>query len=205
MKKTAISSIMLITLTGLILSQTEIGNIIPPVVNPRVDFFQEEITLTITDTTAKIEGMYHFRNNTDRDFEMPVVFPFYIDSLSLFPYYIEAYMLQGDKKIFLPHKEMVKFGGIRFKIPLEAGRECSWYLDYEQKIKSKRAVYIITSTAAWKKPLEKATYAFVTPESFKVINIWPEPDSSYSENGFNHFISVRRNFMPSKDMEIIWK
>jgi len=205
LKKTAIISIMLIILTGLTSPQTDIKNIIPESANPPVDFFQEEITLIVTDSTARVEGTYHFRNNTDRDFEMPVVFPFHVDSVSLFPDCIEAYILRQDNKLLLPHSELSRFDGIRFRIPLKAGEEITWYLDYEQKIEAKRAVYIITSTAAWKKPLERATYTFIAPDSFQGISIWPEADSSYLENGQNCFISVKYDFMPSRDMEIFWK
>ncbi|MCP4579984.1 MAG: hypothetical protein GY839_00085 [candidate division Zixibacteria bacterium] len=204
MRKLIIISITLTVLTGLLNSQSNIPGASGSR-KPAVDFFQEEIILTVTDSIAKVEGTYHFRNNTERDFEMPVIFPFYVDSLCSYPHRLEAYQIQQDGRQVMSHRELQKLDGIRFRIPLKAGQESTWYLDYEQKIKSKRAVYIITSTAAWKKPLEQATYTFVAPEEFDEIITWPEADSSYLENGQIYFISVKSNFMPAQDMEIFWK
>jgi len=172
---------------------------------PPVDFFQEEITLTVTDSAAFVTGVYHFRNNTNRDFDIPVAFPFYVDSLSTYPYAIEAYIERESGKQVLPHRRLTKFDGISLKIPLKAGQEMTWNLDYAQKISSKRAVYIITSTAAWKKPLEQATYTFVAPADFADMTTWPTPDTSFVKNGIRSIISHEQDFMPVKDMEILWK
>jgi len=188
----------LVILIGVLLAQDNIKA-------PPVDFFQEEITLVVTDSTASVKGIYHFRNNTDRDFDMPVAFPFYTDSLNSFPHFIEAYIEKEDGKQVLPHRQLTKFAGISLKIPLQAGQEMTWNLDYTQKIGSKRAVYIITSTAAWKKPLERATYTFIAPANFADITTWPAPDTSIVINGIRSIISHKQNFMPTRDMEIFWK
>jgi hypothetical protein len=188
----------LVVLAGAIMAQSY--DIQPP-----VDFFQEEITLTVTDSTAAVSGVYHFRNNTARDFDMPVAFPFYVDSLSAYPHFIEAYIEKESGKQVLPHRQLTKMDGISLKIPLKAGQEMTWNLDYAQKISSKRAVYIITSTAAWKKPLEQATYTFIAPANFINITAWPTPDTSFVNNGIRSFISYKQGFMPVRDMEILWK
>jgi len=188
----------LISLAGIIIAQSYD-------IRPSVDFFQEEITLAVTDSTASVMGVYHFRNNTGKDFDMPVAFPFYVDSLSAYPHFIEAYIEKENGKQVLPHRRLTKFDGISLKIPLRAGQEMTWNLDYTQKISSKRAVYIITSTAAWKKPLERATYTFIAPANFANITAWPTPDTSFVQDGIKSFISYEQDFMPTRDMEIFWK
>jgi len=170
-----------------------------------VDFFQEEITLSVSDSIASVKGVYYFRNNTSRDFDMPVLFPFYIDSLSLFPHQIEAHYFDDGIEKELPYENRANFNGISMKIPLKANDVSVWRLDYQQKIKAKQAVYIITSTAAWQKPLEQAAYYFVVPETFTDIAVWPEPDTVYHENGAKVYKSVRLDFMPRQDMKISWK
>lgn len=171
----------------------------------QVDFFQEEITLYVSDSVASVDGIYYFRNNTSKDFNMPVLFPFYIDSLSLFPHQIEASVFDDGIEKELPYKNRANFNGISMKIPLKANDITVWRLNYQQKIKAKRAVYIITSTAAWQKPLELATYYFIVPETFTDIEVWPEQDTAYSENGMKVYKSVRRDFMPLQEMKISWK
>jgi hypothetical protein len=183
----------------------DMRNIIPPETGP-VDFFQEEITLTVTDSTTRVEGAYHFRNNRNREMMMPVIFPFYVDSTTLFPQSIEAYYYDSSgSKIPIDFIEMPQRKAIRMKIPVSSNSENTWYLDYEQKIESKKAVYIITSTAAWQKPLEQATYTFVAPSGFKDIRVWPEPDTTYEKDGQIYMQCVKYDFMPSREMQISWK
>ena len=170
-----------------------------------VDFFKEEITLSVTDSMASVEGVYYFRNNTDKDFDFPVLFPFYVDSLTLYPHAINAYLVKNKNLQSLKFRQMSNFEGISIRIPLKAGEVMSWRLDYSQKLKANRAVYIITSTAAWHKPLEEATYYFKASETFTDIEIWPEADTTYRENGNIVFKCRREDFMPEQDMEINWK
>lgn len=173
---------------------------------PSVAFFQEEITLSVSDSISRVEGVYHFRNNSDRDFVMPVIFPFYIDSTTQFPDLIEPFWVDSlGQKYQIPYTEIRKAGIIRMGIPLVAGKERSWHLNYEQKISAKRAVYIITTTAAWKNPLTQATYTFVTPENFKVVRAWPKPDTTFRKDNHIYRQCVKHDFMPDRDMEIIWK
>lgn len=202
----ALITITLVSLLYCYGASQETGNIKPDGSKTAVDFFQEEIILTVNDSTLKIDGVYHFRNNTGRDIPMPIAFPFHVDSATAYPHHIEAYLLDHDvKKQALEFSEIRQRNGIRARIPLMAGEETTWQLIYEQKISSKRAVYIITSTAAWKEPLEEATYIFVAPDDFEITYIWPEPDSSYQQNGLIYRQCVKRDFMPEQEMEIIWK
>ena len=183
----------------------DLANIIPREHIPAVEFCKEEVTLEVGDGHACITGIYYFRNNTNRDLQMPVVFPFYIDSLTAFPHHIEAAVNSADCEAVptfdrVPDRDMVSL-----RIPVKADDITSWRLTYQQEIGAKRAVYILTSTAAWKKPLEEATYYFIAPDSFSDINTWPIPDTTYIEGPDRIFKSVRYDFMPQRDMEITWK
>jgi hypothetical protein len=183
-----------------------IGNIIPAEPKTTAAFYQEEITLTVSDSVSRVEGTYHFRNNTGKAIDMPVIFPFYVDSTTEFPYHIGAFLMD-DKG----HEQPIKFEelrnhkAIRMRIPLAADGETTWYLNYEQKIRARRAVYIITSTAAWQKPLEQATYTFIAPSSFEDIKVWPEPDTTFEKAGQIYMQCVKYDFMPTREMEISWK
>ena len=171
-----------------------------------LDFFQEEITLSVNDSIMRVEGVYHMRNNTGRKFDAPLAFPFHVDSLTLFPHEIEAIVLDSvGNPIKLEFMSAPEHKIIRFRLPVCLGNETVWKLNYEQKIKSKKAIYIITSTAAWKKPLEQATYTFVTPRDFEVTDIWPAADTTYQDSTYIYRQCVKRNFMPTREMELIWK
>jgi len=200
----AIQGVLIIALQGVLYSQSNFSDSVDSY-KPNVEFFMEEITLEVTDSTAHVKGVYYFSNNTSKEFDFPVLFPFYTDSLISYPHVIEPYLLENGQKNKLSYKDSPNFSGIRFRIPLQADKVTAWHLDYCQKISAKRAVYIITSTAAWKKPLDKATYYFIAPESFSGVEVWPEADTAYMDNGNIIYKCVRENFMPSQDMEILWK
>jgi hypothetical protein len=173
---------------------------------PRIDFFQEEISLIVNDSIARVEGVYHFRNNSPNAINMPMAFPFYVDSVTSFPHEIEIYYEDSlGSKMPVQYKSYPKLKVIRLMLPIEPESERTWYLNYEQNIQSKRAVYIITSTAAWSKPLDKATYTYVTPEDFEITETWPEPDTSYQDSAFTYYKCIKYGFMPDRDMEINWR
>ena len=167
-----------------------------------VDFFKEEITLKVDDSTASISGLYYFRNNGDFSGEFPVQFPFYIDSLSLFPNSFKAYVIiSGDTTLLWTRR--VK-DTIVLRVPIMTRGVTSWHLDYNQRILDSRAVYIITSTASWGKPLEEAAYRFVAPADFKSVETWPEADTIWVKDDYRVYISRKTDFMPDRNMEIKW-
>jgi hypothetical protein len=202
-------SILIVTViaivSGFAIAQ-DISNIKPLKPRPSVEFYQEEITFIINDSIARVEGVYHFRNNTGKEFAMPVMFPFYVDSVTGYPDYIEAFQADSAGNITpLDFIEMPERGSIRMRIPITTAQETVWHLNYEQRISAKKAVYIITTTAAWQKPLEQATYTFVVPASFKNVKVWPEPDTTFAKDNQIYRQCVKYQFMPAREMEISWR
>jgi hypothetical protein len=201
MRTVAIMAILILSLITPVYGQNKIS----PRGNSPVDFFAEEIALTVSDSLSQISGTYYFRNNTSNDKPFTVMFPFYVDTLSAFPDKIRAYIVNNADTNEINIRPIKERGAIVLSIPLVPNGVTSWHLDYSQRIKSHRAVYIITSTAAWKIPLEKATYRFVVPVRFDSVLVWPEADSTRRVGNNIEYISHKTNFMPQRDMEISWK
>ena len=170
-----------------------------------VDFFMEDITLTVSDSAAAISSIYYFRNNQDYTGLFPVAFPFYVDSFSLYPDTIAAYTIYDTDTLPISIRRDPARNMAILKIPLKAHRVTCWHLDYQQQIRTTRAVYIITSTASWGKPLEDATYRFIVPFNYNNIVTWPEPDTIIRQDDYFEYISHKTDFMPHRDMEIKWK
>lgn len=170
-------------------------------------FVGEEVALTVDDSTAQVSGTYFFQNYGGIDFRAPVFFPFYVDGHASYPDLIRAACRIGADTLRadLRYVESRRRGGISLSIPLRAHQRTTWFLSYQQKITSKRAVYMITSTHAWKEPLREATYTFVFPDYFKSVETWPPPDTAYSLNGKTFYRCTKRDFMPDREMEITWK
>jgi len=170
-----------------------------------VDFFKEQITLTVNDNMSYVNGIYYFRNNTDKTGSLPIAFPFYVDSLSLYPDSIAAFIVDNADTIPINIHRNIRNNSVTLNIPLKSREIAIWHLDYRQRISSSRAVYIITSTASWGKPLEDATYRFNVPIHYKNVEIWPEADTVLQHDSYNEYLSHKTNFMPPHDMEIMWE
>ena len=170
-----------------------------------IDFYKEEVTLMVSDSIASISGVYWFRNSTDIEIPYPVSFPFYVDSTIYYPDQISAYTISDsvtDKIPFLKYKIANSVG---LRIPMVAKGTTIWHLNYSQKILSPHARYILTTTAAWGKPLEEAKYKFIVPVSFDSVQVWPSPDSFTTTGDLKTYWSFNANYMPKRDMEISWK
>jgi hypothetical protein len=176
----------------------------PKPVSP-VDFFKVEITLSVNDSFASVKGIYYFRNNSNHEGRFPIIFPFYVDSVSLFPDTILAYIVNKNDTTNLRFGNERMQNAIMIEIPLSPSDTTIWHLDYRQRILESRATYILTSTGAWGKPLEEGTYKFEVPPSFKGVRVWPEADSTITESNGTEYLAHRTIFMPKQDMTIEWK
>jgi hypothetical protein len=170
-----------------------------------VEFFKEEVTLTVNDSASVVSGIYYFRNNQDYTGVFPVAFPFHIDSLSLYPDSMSAYFVNDTDTLPIGIRSDKSRKMAVLNIPLISKQVTCWHFDYSQKISSSRAVYIITSTASWGKPLEDAIYRFIVPAKFKNITVWPDADTIIIHENYLEYLSHKTNFMPRRDMEIKWE
>lgn len=170
-----------------------------------IEFFAEEISLAVTDSDATVTGVYHFRNNTAREGSYPVIFPFHVDSLTLYPEWVEGFVVDSESTgQALEIKKYEARNSVAIDIPLKPNKIISWRLEYRQRLLGHSARYILISTQSWGEPLETATYEFVAPLDFTGVRVWPEADSVAEEGNYCIYRAHRVNFMPTRDMEIEW-
>ncbi len=170
-----------------------------------IEFYQEEITMSVNDSSVRIDGVYYFKNNTSTSGPMPVLFPFYVDSLSEYPSFVRAYTISdsGDT-IDVKIKHIREQNRVHLTIPLIPKQISKWYIEYVQKIHSTSARYVLTSTAAWGEPLKDAAYKFKVPAEYRDVKTWPEADSSNANGNNSIYWSTKKDFMPRQDMTIYW-
>jgi hypothetical protein len=173
--------------------------------NMPVEFFKEEISMIVNETEFTISGTYYFRNNTDSDRPMPVVFPFYIDDSTHYPHEINAFVTAGEEKRPLEFQENRERGSVRIAISMKPKDISVWHLEYTQKIDKPQATYILKSTQAWGKPLEEALYKIDIPDNINIDYIWAEVDSVTNVDNREILWIHETEYMPFKDMTIKWK
>lgn len=174
--------------------------------NKPLEFFKEKITMTVDKGEFSISGTYYFRNNTDSDRPMPVVFPFYIDKFTHYPDKIRVFISRnGEPDSLINFEENTDRGSIRMRIPMKAHETTAWHIQYAQKIDRPQATYILKSTQAWGRPLEEALYRIDIPDNIDIDYIWADVDS-VSEQDHREILWIHKTeYMPFKDMAIRWK
>lgn len=162
-----------------------------------IRFFQEEIYIKVyEDSILEVEGVYHFKNLTNLPVSIIMRYPFPVDKYHEYPFYIKInknipFERKGND-IVMP----VNFG------PFET-KEIT--IKYKQKLKGKKARYILTTTRKWEKPLEDAFFKIEITNYFKNLKISYKPDSSKTFKNKKIFYIHKVNFFPEKDLVIEWK
>ena len=163
-----------------------------------ISFYAEDLNFFLNEKSFEVDGLYYFRNNTDREIKLMLFYPFpdiakygNIDFIKIH--------IQGDTTSMLATQSAK---GSLFKVKIPARGEIAYRINYRQKCKSNQAKYIITTTQQWNKPFELANYSLTFPESIIIDSISITPDSVFNLEGKHHYLWMRKNFMPMVDFEI---
>jgi len=162
----------------------------------QADFFQEDITFRLSKSLFDVEGYYWFANNSDKAIFSNLFYPFpnysgeKIDSVRLFNISSGEnvnYNFEGNH-------------GISFNLNIQPRDTVLLQIGYRQEIKSDSALYILRSTKSWGKPLVKAEYKLIIPDSLTITEFSYLPDKTYEIQNQKIYYWKKKNFMPEKDM-----
>ncbi len=161
-------------------------------------FFEESLLFEIKDGFFSVTGQYFFRNTGQSDIHQILFYPLPADEDPLSIDSVSVTEIPMAAEPLLVHRSEK---GFSFLVSLKAGEEKACQIFYRQKV-SHHAVYILTSTQQWGKPLEKAFYQLNVPMDIRITSFSYPPD--YQENKTNERIYYwfRQNFMPDRDFEI---
>lgn len=163
--------------------------------NP-IRFFQENISIKVyPDKIIKVEGIYYFKNTLNLPVSIIMRYPFPVDEYHYYPFYIDIpniYFERKDNDIIMP---------VNFK-PFEIKKI---KVIYKQKLKDKKARYILKTTEKWGKPLQEAFFKIEVPVCFKNIHLSYKADSFEILKDKKIFYIHKKNFFPKKDLLIEWE
>ena len=161
-----------------------------------VNFYREEIDFMLNETYFTVNGFYYFRNNTNRNVEELLFYPFpekvieHIDSIAIFTMYGKnlQYKRAGN--------------GLTFNIKILAFDSCFINIIYREKHNKTTVTYILTSTQVWNQPLVQCDYSFCTDEKVYIKNFAYKPDKQIGLNNNKLYFWKKRSFMPQKEFEV---
>lgn len=163
--------------------------------NPVV-FFEEHIEFILDDSIFSINGIYSFCNNSKELVTKRIIFPFAVKTESI----------DSIRVINLNREQLVPYrllgNAISFNLTILPKDTLDINIFYRQKTSIKNT-YILTTTQAWGRPLEKATYTLITPKKMPELSFSYPPDSMQiiDNNYLYRWKKVR--FLPKYDFNIV--
>jgi hypothetical protein len=162
-----------------------------------LEFVEEDITFEITDSIFKVKGIYYFHSSTESYY--PISFPFPVESIYSKPFNISVKNLSSKNNI---NYEINKDTSSIFFRPMIKGTT-SLLISYSQELYSNIAKYVLLSTNAWDKPLEKANYKLVVEPNLKIEVFSYKPDNTIEVDNKKIYLWNKVNFRPRKDFKIV--
>jgi hypothetical protein len=165
-------------------------------------FQKEAITATIAACdTLEVQGVYYFVNSDTSTTSTAIYYPFPVDSVLNYPYYISVVRLSNKKQLSYIKRKM----GITWKQILPPRSTDSIQVIYRQKTMQPNGRYILTTTKYWKSPLKRADFTVITPADI-TLSYWSfQSDSVGVHNGRIYYHSFQTDFFPESDMLLEWK
>ena len=99
----------------------------------------------------------------------------------------------------------LRFCFVLWKMEMDPRGETVIRVDYVQDIKRSHAVYIVTTTKEWKRPIELAEFEFRIPPELTDVELSFEPDRSDTVGDTLVLFMARRDFMPDADLVVTWQ
>jgi hypothetical protein len=160
-----------------------------------VSFFEEHIDFALDTDYFIINGIYSFHNDTEKDINQQITFPF-ADKTA---------MIDSIRIINLSTNSKIKFtrleNSVLFNFILPSKDTVDINIFYRQKISIVNK-YIITSTQTWGKPLDTAVYTLTTEKDLKIKSFSYSYDSVREVKDKKLYIWEKYDFMPKFDFEI---
>jgi hypothetical protein len=156
-----------------------------------VSFIEEYIDFTIGKSGFETNGIYVFANTGEREIRQEIQFPFAlgVDSVEV----LRVYNFSYNKEI--PYRTLKK--SIAFLLEMQPFDTVYINIAYTQTL-LKNNVYILRSTQAWGKPLQKAQYTLTVSDSLSIETFSYPPDSQKD----NVYYWEKQDFLPSWDFEV---
>lgn len=166
-------------------------------------FYREHVTVEPSDGRVRVVGIYHFRNESDEPLATGIQYPFPVDRYQMMPFRIRVW--EETQEGLDPLGFTRVDASVRWRMRFTPREERTVRVEYVQEIKRNRAVYIVTTTHEWGKPIELAEFEFRVPVHFEDVEFSFEPDH-VSESGDTvvYYMSAT-DFLPDSDLTVTWR
>jgi len=167
-----------------------------------LQFYEEALFFEIRDGYFEVDGQYYFRNSGRNDIHQILFYPFPQDEMigkidSVFISDVAGF----EEDLIINQSEK----GFSFRLDLEAGQEKIYRIYYRQRAPNNKAKYILTTTAQWGSPLEKAFYQLQAGSDIIITYFSYPPDKEEKQKNNNIYFWYMESFMPEREFVVEWE
>jgi len=171
---------------------------------PVLRFDRETVVLRIAPGVVEVDGRYEFLSAGTGPDSVSLFYPYPRDSL-LGP--AETRVVEGGcdrgpvrPMPFVEHPP----AGVGWRVPLSGCKRLTIHTIYRQRLETTYARYIVTTTAAWGRPLRRARFEIHLPPG-TVPEQFSFPFKKDSRAGGNTWTYETTDFMPATDVVVRWR
>ena len=156
-------------------------------------FPRESINFRLDRQHFSVSGYYYFAGATGR---FPVLYPFpngsnVVDSATV-----------TDSKELRSIAYTMQDNGLVFGLNRPSADTSVIQIYYREKLAGNKATYILTTTRAWGRALEQASYSLLVAPGIKVTSLSLKPDSEMDTPQGRLYFFIRKDFMPAGDFVV---
>ncbi len=167
-----------------------------------VSFYREYVTVEPSDGRTRVVGDYYFRNDSDDEISLAIRYPFPVDRFHVYPFRVRAWVLKDGE--FRPIGFVHGSDAVSWPMDFAPREERVVRVEYVQQIVSEHAIYIVTTTKEWGKPIEIAEFEFRVPASLGPVDLSFEPDRTEAQGDTVVYYMRRTGFLPDADLTVTW-
>jgi hypothetical protein len=180
----------------------------PPFPALPLRFDSEVVRLFIEPDSVRVEGLYRFACANREGAPLTLFYPYPSDSLmgGARTLSLEG-RATGEVWEPLAFEELPAGRGVRWWVPACRSDTLEVHTEYRQALRAAHAIYIVTTTRVWGRPLRRARF-----EVFLPVRIAGEPVFSYpfrplaprTPEGTLGYVFETADFMPDREITVDW-
>lgn len=167
-----------------------------------LQFCEEELTFLLNDSVFTVNGNYYFCNTGHQMVKTLIFYPFPDYNITQLD---SVLVMNVNDNTILPVRH-ISSEGCTFPIAVDPDSRLHVFIRYRQIINTDSVEYIVSTTAGWNKPLNRAQFSLVTDaSSARVKGFMYEPQDSLIQENYKTYFWDFHGFMPQKEMRFYLK
>lgn len=170
-----------------------------------VRFDQERIQVRVARGRLQVTGLYHYTNPSRLPAVLTLAVPFPVDAAHPRPEFFSLSEADEDGRARTDVLPSLRGEEVRIRLFFRPG-EAKWIrLDYDQPARVSRGRYLLTTTRAWRRPIDHAVFTLRLSRGIRLgasnYPLAPLPVSTHEQV----YSFSRNHFYPDRDWDFVWE